>query len=324
MQDQANIAQRDQRDGSIDMFELGNRLAAARVAMDLGVDEVAQRLHLPTATITDLESGQIARIGTPVYLKGFLRSYLRLMALPEVWAEQALATSGAGTAPAVRPAAGAVARRVSWLDRYKWATSYVVGTALALTAVHWLVSNTPQLGLPDSTQAPSFSGDQAPPASVSQPISATPPNIAPVGPMTTPLLADETQSAEANNNNRELPPMLASLSPFRVSSPSGDDDSAPLQLEFDQDSWVDVRDQADAKLAYSVIRAGDQRSFDSGESFTVNIGNVGGVRVVIAGDALDLAPFTKGNVAKFSLTRVDGRWVARARSAETASTRDEG
>ncbi len=322
MQDQADFAPQDSRDRSIDLIGLGMKLTAGREALSLSVEEVAQKLHLPTATIQDLEHGRVDRIGTPVYLKGFLRSYLRMLGLPEALAEQALATSGAETAPPVRPAAGAVARRVSWLDRYKWAASYVVGTALVLTAVHWLVSNTPQLGLQDPTTTPSFASDTAPaPPDASS--SAPQSSITSTTSVPSPFPSSEPVAPRVDAASQEVPPMLASLSPFRVSSP-GESAEAPLELKFDQDSWVDVRDQADAKLAYSVIRAGEQRSFNSGESFSVSIGNVGGVRVVIAGDALDLTPFTKGNVAKFSLSRVDGRWVARSRNADAAAARDEG
>ena len=306
---------------AMDLVDLGRRLVNARTALDLTVEEIAQRLHLPTATIGDLECGRATRIGTPVYLKGFLRSYLRLLALPEVWAEQALAQSGAADSPIVRPAAGALARRVSWLDRYKWAASYVVGTALALTAVHWLVSNTPQLGLPDSRSlSTEIAVPQAPtPVTSSLTLPSNQP-IAQLGPVAA-AQGSETPASSAQG----MPPMLASLSPFRVNPPAASISSAvPLELQIDQNSWIEVRDQQGDKLESKIVAAGEQRSFSVGAPFSVSIGNVGGVRASIGGELIDLLPYTKGNVARFDVTERDGRWSAQAREAEAAGAREEG
>jgi|CXWL01.1.fsa_nt_gi cytoskeleton protein RodZ len=316
MQEQAMDAP-PARGGALDLIELGRRLVDGRTALNLGADDIAQRLHLPMATIDDLETGRVNRIGTPVYLKGFLRSYLRVLGLPEIWAEQALERSGELNAPVVRPAAGAVARRVSWLDRYKWAASYVVGTALALTAVHWLVSNTPQLGLPESTHPtpPVVHNPQIlPPASGTT--DATQVAASPAGEPGPLLPATTAEFAEAA---QDVPPILASLSPFRVSTPAseeGDDTVAPLALQIDANSWIEVRDQAGSKLESKIARAGEQRSFNSGGPFSVSIGNVGGVRAMVGGQAIDLEPYTKGNVARFTVSERAGRWSAQPREAD--------
>lgn len=307
----------------LDLTELGRRLVEAREKRELSVDDIAQRLHLPTATINDLEAGRATRIGTPVYLKGFLRSYLKLLALPEIWAEQALSVSGASDAPVVRPAAGAVARRVSWLDRYKWAASYVVGTALALTAVHWLVSNTPQLGFPDATQPSSLATESQPvslpPAPVATQDSAPAQPAGELGPVAGP-------SSESAGENAELPPVLASLSPFRVSpapATAKPDSAAPLHLAIDENSWIEVRDRHGNKLESKIVNAGEQRSFRIGAPFSVRIGNVGGVRATVAGQAIDLLPYSKGNVARFNVSENAGGWTAKSREAESGA-RDEG
>ena len=83
-------------DTALDLASLGQRLQAARASAGWSSEEVAQRLHLPLATVAALESGQCERIGTPVYLKGFLKSYLKLVGLPEAWAEGMLLNFAAG------------------------------------------------------------------------------------------------------------------------------------------------------------------------------------------------------------------------------------
>lgn len=306
-------------DAALDLVELGRRLTQARIAQSLAAEDISQRLHLPLATVADLEAGRSDRIGTPVYLKGFLRSYLRMVGLPEEWADVALSGSVSDLVPPILPASGAVARRVSWLERYKWAASYVVGTALALTAVHWLVSNTPQLGFPDAQRptAGALETPAAPPpaAALSETTPAAPVSGAELGP--TP--ADPAMSAEES-------PVMASLNPFRVPSsdaPVSTTATAPLTLSFDQASWVEVRDQTGAKLAYQTVAAGEKRTFSTGAPFSVLIGNARGVRADVAGAEVDLSGFVRGNIARFAVTEKEQGWTA-VSNDNGANGRDDG
>src|SRR3546814_19980080 len=60
----------------------GRRLRAAREAAGLSVAEVASRLKTPSRFIEALEAEEWDRIGAPVFVRGQLRSYSRLLGLP--------------------------------------------------------------------------------------------------------------------------------------------------------------------------------------------------------------------------------------------------
>ena len=281
------------------MVELGQKLAALRNARGWSLDDVAQKLHLPSNRILGLESGN-GGSESPVYLKGFFKSYARFVDMPEAWVDEVLRVAAAE--PELKPAAGAVARRVSWIERYKWAGTYAVGTALALTAVNWLVSNTPQLGVPDAPRVPVAVQVPAPDAPEIEPASAT----------TTPPAPDSMPE----------PPMIASLNPFPSRESARETPAAPqssLLLSFQQDSWVEVVDAGGERLLYSVVSAGEKRSFDG--ALSVRIGNVRGVSVEVDGKLLDMTEFTRGNVARFDVTQAsDSGWRARPRGAGSESS----
>lgn len=280
------------------MVELGQKLAALRNARGWSLDDVAQKLHLPSNRILGLESGN-GGSESPVYLKGFFKSYARLVDMPEVWVDEVLRVAAAE--PELKPAAGAVARRVSWIERYKWAGTYAVGTALALTAVNWLVSNTPQLGVPDAPRVP-----------VAVQTTAPVPTIEPASPATTP----------SSPESMPEPPMIASLNPFPSREAARETPAAPqssLLLSFQQDSWVEVVDAGGERLLYSVVSAGEKRSFAG--ALSVRIGNVRGVSVEVDGKPLDITEFTRGNVARFDVTQAsDSGWRARPRGAGSESS----
>jgi cytoskeleton protein RodZ len=62
---------------------IGAQLAAARKARKLDVDRVARELKLDVAVIKALENDDGAALPAPIFVKGYLRSYARLVGLPD-------------------------------------------------------------------------------------------------------------------------------------------------------------------------------------------------------------------------------------------------
>ena len=59
----------------------GERLRSAREAAGLSVEEVAGRLHMPARIVRSLEAEDWAKLGAPVFVRGQVRSYSRLLGL---------------------------------------------------------------------------------------------------------------------------------------------------------------------------------------------------------------------------------------------------
>ncbi len=62
---------------------IGARLRDARIARKLKPEEVARALHLDVEVIRALESGDMAALPAPIFVQGYVRSYARLVGLPE-------------------------------------------------------------------------------------------------------------------------------------------------------------------------------------------------------------------------------------------------
>ncbi|MDZ7663392.1 helix-turn-helix domain-containing protein [Thiohalophilus sp.] len=61
----------------------GKRLREAREARNLSREQVAHQLHQEVSTIVALEEDDYARLPGKTYVLGYLRSYARLLQLPE-------------------------------------------------------------------------------------------------------------------------------------------------------------------------------------------------------------------------------------------------
>jgi hypothetical protein len=109
---------------------LGQRLRQSREARGLSQQQVAEQLHLPLAVIIALEDERFEQLGAPIYVRGHLRSYLRLLELPQVLIEGAL--QKVGQAPPDLRTTTYTPRLRFLFDRYAMRAVYVDHPAGAL------------------------------------------------------------------------------------------------------------------------------------------------------------------------------------------------
>lgn len=167
---------------------IGRRLREARESAGMTAAEAGQKLRMPARVVESLEAEDWARLGAPVFVRGQLRSYARLLGLPvddvvrmpELAPVVASELSPRTYTPRMQRFAEQSARRAV----------YIVLTAAILVPV-WLATR-PQPG----TEAGRSASLDAPPASA-QPAAATPREPAPLRASIAPMPA------------RTAPPVLA-------------------------------------------------------------------------------------------------------------------
>jgi len=77
--------------------------------------------------------------------------------------------------------------------------------------------------------------------------------------------------------------------------------SAPLVLQTSDRSWVDVRDANGRTVLSRMLAAGESVALAGAGPWRVKIGNAGATRLTLRGQAVDLAPYTRNNVARVDL-----------------------
>jgi cytoskeleton protein RodZ len=96
----------------------------------------------------------------------------------------------------------------------------------------------------------------------------------------------------------ERTPLIASMGAMRSTA----EEAPALSLTFSGDSWVQVFDSEGDELEQGLLANGDRRSYDKGEIGQVVLGNASAVEVRRNGKRVDLAPFSRANVARFTLS----------------------
>jgi cytoskeleton protein RodZ len=244
----------------------GARLRKAREAAGLSQADVAARLKMPLRVVDSLEVEDWSRLGAPVFVRGQLRSYSRLLGLTTSPMFEA-----SGVAP-IEPPTLTPRTYTRPLQRFAEQAArrfvYIVMT-IAIAIPVWLATR-PHLGI--------VSHDAAP---LDVPAFGT-------------IAAPRDQGTAAD----EPHPLVASLAPL----PARPAAAPALSLHMAGDSWVEVTARDGRLLEQSLLRAGGQRSYAADEVGKVVLGNAAAVDVRSHGQHADLAPYLRANVARFTVS----------------------
>lgn len=245
----------------------GARLKSARERAGLSHADVSARLKMPTRVVQALEDDDLARIGAPVFVRGQLRSYARLLGVdlePEL---DRVAVAQVAPSELVSHTHTPRYRRV--FEQATRRAIYIVLTA-AIAVPVWLATR-PHLDSNLAVQSLDV------PATLAA-TDATPTNEPAVAAQRTPLIASMT------------------------SLPAAPATQTALSLNFSGDSWVQVYAADGSTLEQGLLGAGERRSYGAGQVARVVLGNSAAVEVLQAGKPVDLAPFSRANVARFTLS----------------------
>lgn len=280
---------------------LGQQLRTQRLARQMSVDDIATQLKLPIAVIEAMERDDHGRLGAVVFARGRLGSYARLVGVPMSVVEAQFAHA-LGAPPAL--VSNARSSRVEYvLKRFARQGIYVVLTATIVLPVIWLATHNQ---LPQST-ASLTALDGAPVAANSGTKTAH--------------TGSDTKASDAHNEQ----PVVASIAPFgnyrwASSSNDGGNAAAPataaanpiqaapnmLQMRFSGDSWVDIVGIDGRVIEHGNVAAGSVRDYQTTAIARVTIGNSNSVLVLRDNEPLDIKPFQKANVTRFTLSS-DGK-----------------
>jgi cytoskeleton protein RodZ len=114
-------------------------------------------------------------------------------------------------------------------------------------------------------------------------------------PTIAPLDVVPSQTASAQPPART--PMVASIAP--LGTPAA---TAPVEIRFNGDSWVQVFGTDGSIVEKGLLHAGERRTLQGDAVRGLVLGNAAAVTVTVDGRPVDLTPYTRANVARFTLS----------------------
>lgn len=260
----------------------GAMLAAAREQQGLSLEGVAHELHLDMDIVRAVEEENFGALGAPVFVKGYLRGYARLLGLPEqeivdAWQPEDHDTDAFRTLSLqteVKPGAS-LPMFVLWV---------ALGVLILVALVYLLSGDDESAEQPE----PEFIEEATPQPVLSEPVVQKPAVVVP--PREQDFVVLEEAVVEAP------PPEPEPVKPQTVD----------LRLAFSEECWVEVSDSG-RRLLYGLEKAGSVRSFAAEPPLRFFIGNVAAVDIQLSGQQYDIPANvrTGRNTARFVVSADD-------------------
>jgi cytoskeleton protein RodZ len=325
---------RGKRQGKDSVDATESRLRVEREAAGISVDEVADRLHLDRDVILAIEAGDFDILGAPVFVKGHLRSYARLLGL----SEDDVSVSHLKSEP--EPEEFRTLSAPPTVKSGANLSSFLLWVLLALIAlvvlIYFLVGD-------DAVEKSDFSTSAADEELVVSSTGITELGAKrleekeSVGPAESlgaarPDRDGDAEDAEVadiepvaaavagvDNSTADEPPPLAADQPetaAQVATTAAEPEAAAqstsqtvaepvaLSLVFANECWVEVSDSK-RRLLYGLEKSGTQRVLQGVPPFRLFLGNTDAVTIRVAGQEylVPLAVRTGSNTARFSITK---------------------
>ncbi len=299
----------------------GELLRAAREAQGLSLDHLAATLKVTPAKLAALEEGRLDQLPDASFARALAQTMCRVLKIDPAPVLAGLPAARVAPLASDKPALNQPFKETrlapkmfdgdgeggwSRLLRPQWLAPILL---LAAAAVIYL--------LPDSFEWPQWQGASVPADPVASQASSpdqTADGLLPVPAASDALVLDPAASAAsdaaapvpASSASEVVAPVLVppvAAPTVAASEPSANQVAAdgPVALAVSEDSWIEVIDGGGNTRLSRIVHAGESMAMGGVAPWKLRIGHVGGVKVTLRGQPVDLTPFTRNNVARLEL-----------------------
>jgi len=309
----------------------GVRLRNAREQLGLSQQAVAERLCLKVSTVRDIEEDKAPAELASTFLRGYIRSYAKLVHIPEEeflpMMEKQAPVRAAKVAPMQSFSLGKRRKkRDGWLMSFTWLVLFVV---IGLTGAWWWQNHKAQqeeittMADQSSAELNNSAGEGAQSIPLNTDTSATA-SETPAATANTPDTTTAQTAAPAVNQTAQAPADSAVVSPSQAnvetapattannavqplpSDPAGvtaaPADPNALVMNFNADCWLEVTDATGKKLFSGLQRKDGTLNLACHLPYTLKIDAPAAVQIQFQGKPVDLSRFIRTNqVARLTL-----------------------
>lgn len=258
---------------STESLSPGSVLRRAREGSGQSIADVVQVIRFSARQIEALERDDYASLPGSTAVRGLVRNYAKLLKLDATPLLAQLDPAVPVPEADVRPPANmGEAEELTMVERVPLRLVASMAGVLILALLAYWYSTLP--ADPTTTQQ---SRD-----------AAMPPSVQVAAPAVAALVQPE-------------PAVVTTAEPAAAGMPASPPPPGGLRVEFDDRSWVEIRDATQKIVFVGEYPAGTRQNVEGKAPFQVWIGKASGVRLFMGERSIDLKPHTREEVARFSL-----------------------
>ncbi|WP_323965393.1 cytoskeleton protein RodZ [Aeromonas hydrophila] len=291
----------------------GQLLRNAREQLGWTREQVASRIHLRLTLIAAIESDTYDKHTSHTFIRGYLRTYAKLVGIPE---ETILAAyDKLGLTPPDNIDMQSFSRRSRQQandSRLKVVTWLVILVLIALSVAWWWQS-TARRSAGDEALAATEMGatSNTPSATVPPAVDVADPVVVPATSAAAATSADPVASAAATTLPVDASSAVATTavatSAATATQPAADTATSEpakvpqLKMSFTADCWLDVKDAKGKTLFSGLKKANDELVLEGPEPLKFIIGAPMAVNIEYQGKSIDMSRYNNGRTARLSL-----------------------
>lgn len=304
----------------------GEILRSAREAQGLSLDHLAATLKVAPAKLAALEEGRLEQLPDASFARALAQTMCRVLKIDAAPVLAGLPAARVSPLASDKPALNQPFKETRLAPKM-FEGGDGDGGLLRLLRPQWLapivllVAAAGIYLLPDSFELPKWREAVVPAEPVASQASApeqTADGVLPVPAASDALVLDPvgapasdaaaSSASEPGASASAVPAVSPALVPAvpvsqSLGGPAGaqSDADGPVALTVTEDSWIEVVDGSGTTRLSRIVRAGETMTMGGVAPWKVRIGHVGGVKVSLRGQPVDLTPFARNNVARLEL-----------------------
>ncbi|MDH5355951.1 MAG: helix-turn-helix domain-containing protein [Gammaproteobacteria bacterium] len=293
----------------------GDRLQTARIEQGLSIEEVANRMHLSVSILQSIEDNNFDDITAPIFVKGYLRAYARIVQLNEEEMIQEYLNFYSDEDPPINSTSNTSPEITSNDARIKWTTYLVIIVLAGLIAAWWwnenqdrnnvaslaveestaLIDAEPAEDNADVTSEISADSDEEVISSEIEAVVEGVERQPEVAELTAEITASVEIEAEVSAVGSEPVEELvdnAVEETENFSQPTGSD---TLEIIIHADTWAEIKDSVGQSLVRNLLHADTRLSLTGEAPFSAFFGNGHGVELKFNDQEIDISNRIRDN-----------------------------
>ena len=281
----------------------GEILRKKRESIGLSIDHIANQLNLDSKLIELLEKNDYERFNIETYIKGYLRAYAKVLDLDGDMIINLYKESNPEKTPEILPNVKPKIQRNS-ADRSVKLFSYIIGLTIALSILVWYQKNflvqpseenlkITNIKIHENTNINGVNIDYK---IINHAISWQWP------------INKADKNYESNNNELELVESEKTQDKIKNISDTNEVSTYNIQqgsdtvvLNLTGDSWIEIYDREGGRLFLDLARGGKNYIINGNSPFDILLGAAKEVSIEFNGSSVDIEPYTKFGIARFTL-----------------------
>ena len=271
---------------------VGQILKTHRENANISLAKIASLLKLTESQVEHIENDEYHLLGAKTFVKGYIKNYCRTLNIDSTAILTMLPAYSTSDKPVDMQSFSRRTEKEAHDSRLMTVSYLILAIVIGSSAVWWW-----QNAMPIDEQTNTINANNS---LISEQQESTK------------LLAeaaDEAQSNEiepapqANSTvfNEQQTIQAAPLNDEQSQSEPISSDLSTIIMMFNDESWVEIHDANDEKIAFGVKKAGYEMTLTGVAPFSVVLGKHDVVRITLNGEPVDISAFPKNRLAKFKL-----------------------